>query len=115
MFGSYFGYSAPAPSPSQIQTQLNLQKLETKQSVVNSIGMFLAIAEGYLIRNGIKIRPLFAYYDHFNVTSEKPELIRLKLMNNYMTFSAQKQNYLNKFLLLFLLSFVCIHLHLCFL
>lgn len=97
MFGSYFGYSAPTPSPSQIQTQLNLQKLETKQSVVNSIGMFLAIAEGYLIRNGIKIRPLFAYYDHFNVTSERPELIRLKLMNNYMTFSAQKQNYLNKF------------------
>ena len=90
-------YPPPAPSYYQIQAQLNLQKLETKQSVVNSIGMFLAIAEGYLIRNGIKIRPLFAHYDHFNVTSERPELIRLKLMNNYMAFSAQKQNYLNKF------------------
>ena len=100
MFSGFFGnneHSAPTPTPMQIQTQLNMQQLDTKQSVVNSIGMFLAIAEGYLIANGIKIHPLFAYYDHFNVTKERPELIRLKLMNNYMTFSAQKQNYLNKF------------------
>ena len=41
---------------------------------------------------------MFAYYDHFNITSESPELIRIKLMNNYMTYSAQKQNYLNKYL-----------------
>jgi uncharacterized protein YoxC len=59
--------------------------------------MFLAIAEGYLISKGIKIHPIFAYYDHFNVTSEISELIRLKLMNNYMAYSAQKQNYINKY------------------
>ena len=96
-FFSGGGYSAPTPTPMQIQSQINIQQLDTKQSVVNSMGMFLAIAEGYLIANGIKIHPLFAYYDHFNVTRERPELIRLKLMNNYMTYSAQKQNYLNKF------------------
>ena len=100
MFSGIFGnsgYSAPTPTPIQVQTQLSLQKLDTKQSVVNSIGMFLAIAEGYLIANGIKIHPLFAYYDHFGVTKERPELIRIKLMNNYMTYSAQKQNYINTF------------------
>lgn len=95
-FGSG-GYSAPTPTPYQIQAQLSLQQLDTKQSVVNSIGMFLAIAEGYLIARGIKIHPMFGYYDHFNVTSERPELIRIKLMNNLMTYSAQKQNYVNKF------------------
>lgn len=94
MFGGYF---APTASPSQVQIQLNLQKLDTKQSVVNSIGMLLAIAEGYLIAKGIKIHPLFAYYDHFGVTKERPELIRLKLMNNYMTYSVQKKNYINTF------------------
>ena len=81
----------------QKQTLLSLQKLETKQSVVNSLGMFLAIAEGYLIANGLSINPIFSYYDHFNVTSERPELIKIKLMNNYMVYSAQKQNYLNEF------------------
>lgn len=96
MFSNIFtGFSAPTPM--QTQSQISLQQLDTKQSVVNSLGMFLAIAEGYLISNGIKIHPIFAYYDHFNVTSERPELIRLKLMNNYMTYSAQKQNYLNKY------------------
>lgn len=93
MFNNLFG----GPAPIQTQIQINLQQLDTKQSVVNSLGMFLAIAEGYLISNGIKIHPLFAYYDHFNVTSERPELIKIKLMNNYMTYSAQKQNYLNKY------------------
>ena len=92
MFSNIFPGNS-APSPMQIQTQISLQQLDTKQSVVNSLGMFLAIAEGYLISNGIKINPIFAYYDHFNITSETPELIRLKLMNNYMTYSAQKQNY----------------------
>lgn len=84
-------------TPQQTQAQISLQKLDTKQSVVNSLGMFLAIAEGYLISKGIKLHPLFAYYDHFHVTSEKPELIRIKLMNNYMSYSAQKQNYLHKY------------------
>ena len=81
----------------QATLQINLQKLETKQSVVNSLGMFLAIAEGYLISNGIKITPLFSYYDHFNITQQNRELIRVKLLNNYMSFSAQKENYLNEF------------------
>ena len=51
----------------------------------------MSIVEGYLIANGIKINPIFAYYDHFNVSSERPELIRIKLMNNYMTYSAQNK------------------------
>ena len=96
-----YGNNAPgfsAPPEMQTQSFISLQKLETKQSVVNSLGMFLAIAEGYLISKGIKIHPIFAYYDHFNVTSEISELIRLKLMNNYMAYSAQKQNYINKYL-----------------
>lgn len=84
-----------APIQTQTQSLMSLQQLDIKQSVVNSLGMFLAIAEGYLISCGIKINPKFAYYDHFNVTSERRELIKLKLMNNYMTYSAQKQNYLN--------------------
>ena len=82
----------------QTQATISLQKLDTKQSVVNSLGMFLSIAESYLISNRIKIKPIFAYYDHFNITSEAPELIRIKLMNNYMTYSAQKQNYVYTFL-----------------
>lgn len=77
--------------------QINIQKLDTKQSVVNSLGMFLAIAEGYLIAKGAQIQPLFAYYDYFNVTSEDHSLIRIKLMNNYMAFLAQKKNYLKIF------------------
>ena len=97
MFGFFSGNSYSTPTPMEVQTQIDLQKLDIKQSVVNSIGMFLAIAEGYLIANGIKIHPVFAYYDHFNVTKESRELIRIKLMNNYMAYSAQKQNYLNKF------------------
>ena len=97
------GWFNSEPSPTyeeqllQAQAQINIQKLDTKQSVVNSLGMFLAIAEGYLIAKGAKIEPLFAYYDYFNVTSEKHELIRIKLMNNYMAYLAQKQNYLIQF------------------
>ena len=87
MFNRYFGNSALAPSPCQIQTYLNLQKLKTKQSAFNSIGMLLSIAEGYLITNYIKIHPAFAYYDHFNVTSERPELIRIKLINTETNLS----------------------------
>jgi hypothetical protein len=59
--------------------------------------MFLAIAEGYLISKGIHIKPYFGYYDHFYITKEHPELIKLKLMNNYHIFIAQKENYLNIF------------------
>ena len=81
----------------QKQILINLQQLQTKQSVVNSLGMFLAIAEGYLKAKGINIKPQFAYYDHFNITKDPPELIRLKLLNNYQIFVAQKQNYLNIF------------------
>lgn len=81
----------------QAQLYLDRQKLETKQSVVNSLGMFLAIAEGYLIKRGINLKPLFGYYDHFNITREYPEMIRIKLLNNYHIFIAQKQNYINKF------------------
>jgi len=82
----------------QSQILLNIQQLEIKQSVVNSLGMFLAIAEGYLKAKGINLpNPLFAYYDHFNITRDPPELIRLKLLNNYEIFMAQKQNYLNIF------------------
>lgn len=79
----------------QVELLLDRQKLEIKQSVVNSLGMFLAIAEGYLISKGIHLKPNFGYYDHFYVTKEHPELIRLKLMNNYHIFLAQKENYLN--------------------
>ena len=35
------------------------QKLEIKQNVVNSLGMFLAIIEAYLMRKGITIKPIF--------------------------------------------------------
>ena len=73
---------------------IDRQKLDMKQSVVNSLGMFLAIAEGYLIKKGIKFNRHFGYYDHFNVTQDNPDLIRLKLLNNYQVFCAQKQNYL---------------------
>ena len=76
---------------------LNKQKLEAKQSVVNSLGMLLAVAEGYLKAKGLHIKPNFAYYDHFDVTKEPPELIKIKLLNNYHIFIAQKENYINIF------------------
>lgn len=79
----------------QNQLLLDRQKLEIKQSVVNSLGMFLAIAEGYLISKGIHLKPNFGHYDHFYVTKDHPDLIKLKLMNNYQIFIAQKENYLN--------------------
>lgn len=96
-----FFNSNPKPKNNEekflIQTQINIQKLDTKQSVVNTLGMFLAIAEGYLIAKGAKIEPLFAYYDYFNITSENHSLIRIKLMNNFMAFQAQKQTYFKIF------------------
>ena len=76
---------------------LNQQKLEAKQSVVNSLGMLLAVAEGYLKAKRLNIKPKFAHYDHFDVTKEPPELIKIKLLNNYHIFIAQKENYLGKF------------------
>ena len=79
----------------QGQLLLERQKLEIKQSVVNSLGMFLAIAEGYLIVKGIHISPKFGHYDHFYITNDNPELVKLKLLNNYHIFMAQKRNYLD--------------------
>lgn len=79
----------------QGQLLLDRQKLEIRQSVINSLGMFLAIAEGYLIAKGINMAPKFAHYDHFYITKDTPELIKLKLLNNYHIFMAQKSNYLN--------------------
>lgn len=81
----------------QEQLYLDLQQLTIKQSVVNSLGMFLAVAEGFLKSKGINITSHFGYYDHFNVERDYPELIKIKLMNNYHIFIAQKQNYLNLF------------------